>query len=73
MEKKLQKPYLTNYNSLTAQDLRQAHYQMLLKILLKEFITLNANMEMAIENAKRVELNTKIVSTALNKQTLKMI
>ena len=27
MEKKLQKPYLTNQNLLIAQDLWQAHYQ----------------------------------------------
>ena len=28
MENKLQKPYLTNYNLLTAEGLWQAHYQM---------------------------------------------
>ena len=30
MEKKLQKPYLTNYNLFMAQDLWQAHHQILL-------------------------------------------
>ena len=35
MEKKLQKPYLTDYNLLIAQDLWQAHYQTLLIVLLK--------------------------------------
>ena len=36
--KKIQKIYLTNYNLLIAQDLWQAHYQILLTIFLKEFI-----------------------------------
>ena len=36
--KKIQKIYLTNYNLLIAQDLWQAHYQILLIIFLKEFI-----------------------------------
>ena len=49
MEKKLQKPYPTDYNSLIAQDLLQAHYQILLIILLKEFIKLNPNMDMTIK------------------------
>ena len=43
MEKKSQKLYLIAYNSLTAQNLWQAHYQILLIILLKEFIELNVN------------------------------
>ena len=43
-EKKLQKPYLTNQNLLTAQDLWQAHYQILLIILLRKFIKLNTKM-----------------------------
>ena len=41
MEKKLQKLYLIDYNSLTVQDLWQAQYQILSIILLKEFIKLN--------------------------------
>ena len=41
IEKKLQNLYLTDYNLLTAQDLWQAHYQILLIILLKEFRKLN--------------------------------
>ena len=41
--------------------------------LLKEFIKLNANMHMIIENAKRMELNIKIVGVALKTQSLKMI
>ena len=46
MEKKSQKLYLTDYNSLTLEDLWQAHYQNLLIILLNEFIELNVNINM---------------------------
>ena len=45
-----------------AKDLWQTHYQILLKILLKEFINLNVNMDIMIEKMKCLELNTKIVS-----------
>ena len=41
MEKKLQEIYLTYYNLMVAQDLWQAHYQILSIIFLKEFIELN--------------------------------
>ena len=41
MEKKLQRPYLTDYSSLTVKYLWQAHYQ----ILLMEFIKLNVNTD----------------------------
>ena len=54
MEKKLQKAYATDYNLLIVQDLWEAHYQILLIILLKEFIKLNANMDMTIKNEKLV-------------------
>ena len=43
------------------------------KILPKEFIKLNANKDTTIKNAKRAELNTKIVSYVLNTQILNMI
>ena len=72
MEKKLWKLSFANYNLLKAQDLWQAH-QILLIILLKEFIKLNANMNMIIKNVKPVELTAKIVSVILNTQTLKII
>ena len=49
MEKKSQKPFLTNYNLLISQDLWQAHYQILLIILLKEFTKLNVNMNRLIK------------------------
>ena len=73
MEKKLQKPHHTVYNSLTAQELWQVHYQTLFIVLLNEFIQLNVNMVIIIENMKRVGFNTKISSVSLNIQTLKMI
>ena len=50
IEKKLQKIYLTYYNLLIAQDLWQAHYQILSIIFLKVFIELNVNTDMMIEN-----------------------
>ena len=46
MVKKLQKPYLIKYNLLTGQDLWQAHYQIILITLLREFIKIDANMDM---------------------------
>ena len=60
MEKKLLKPYPTNYNFLIAEDLWQAHYQILLIILLKEFIKLNVNTDMMKKIVKLEELDTKI-------------
>ena len=55
MEKKSQKPYLIDYSLLIAQDFWRAYYQILLIILLKEFIKLNANMGVMI---KRLTINT---------------
>ena len=72
-EKKLQKPYPIDYNSLKVQDLWQAYYQILLIILLKEFVKLNVNTNRMIKNVKLAELNTKIATLFLNKQTLKII
>ena len=46
MEKKLQKIYLPYYNLLIKQELRQAHYQILSIMLLKEFTELNVNSNM---------------------------
>ena len=73
MEKKLQKIYLTYYNLLIAQDLWQAHYQILSIIFLKEFIELNVHADMMIKNVKLVELNISIWIVFLNTQILKMI
>ena len=48
-------------------------YHILLIILLKEFIKLNANIGMIIKNVKKKnKLNRKILSCTLNIQTLKM-
>ena len=58
MKKKLQKLYLTDYNLLTTQDSWQAHLQILLIILLKEFIKLNVQT---------------VIYVVLNSQTLKII
>ena len=59
MEKKLQKTYLTYYNLLIAQDLWQAHHQILSIIFLKEFIKLNINRDRTIKMVKLVQLNRK--------------
>ena len=73
MDNKLQKIYLTYNNLLIAQDLWQAHYQILSIIFLKEFIELNVNTDMMIKYVKLVELNISIVTEFLKTQTLKMI
>ena len=39
-----------NYNLLIAQDIWQAHYQILPIIFLKEFIELNVNTDIMIKN-----------------------
>ena len=73
MEKKLQKIYLTDYNLLIAQDLWQAHYQILSIIFLKKFTKLNMNMDATIKKVKLAELNINVATAFLNTQTLKMI
>ena len=78
MKKKLRKPYLTNFNSLIAQDLWQTHYQKLLIILQKEFTKLNITINTILQSAKCVKLNTMIVSAVIcynnmNIQMLNMI
>ena len=73
MDNKLQKIYLTYYNLLIAQDLWQAHYQILSIIFLKEFIELNVNTDMMMKYVKLVEFNISIVTEFLKTQTLKMI
>ena len=73
MEKKIQKAYPIDNNLLRAEDLWQAHCQILLIILLKKFIKLTVNMNMMIKNVKFAESNTKIVTAFLNMQTLKII
>ena len=57
MEKRLQKQYSIDFSLLIGEGLWQANNQILLMILLKEFTKSNVNMDMKIENVKRVELN----------------
>ena len=69
MEKKLKKIsrlQFPDYNLLITQDLWQVHYQILLIILLKEFIKVKVNTDMMINNMKLAELSAKIVSAVLN-------
>ena len=65
MEKKLHKRYLSNCNFLIVQDLWLSYYQIVLIILLKKFMKLNAKSNTIIKTAKRVELNKKIVSAVV--------
>ena len=58
IEKKLRKLYLRDCSLLTTQDLWQAHYQILLIILLKEFIKLNVK---------------SVIHIFMNTETLKII
>ena len=73
MENKLQKIHLIYYNLLIAQDLWQAHYQILSIIILKGFIELNVNTSKMVKNVKCVELGITIVTVFLNTRVLKMI
>ena len=66
---KLEKPYPTDYNLLIAQDLWQAHYQILLIMLLKESIKLNINTNTMIKNVKLAELNINFLTAFLNTKT----
>ena len=59
MKKKSQKLCLIDYNSLTARNLWQAHYQILLIILLKEFIELNVNTKHDGKKCKTCGINYK--------------
>ena len=58
MGKKLRKLYLTYYNLLIAQDLWQAHYQILSIIFMKEFIS-NANMDAIIKKCETCGIKYK--------------
>ena len=58
-EKKSQKPYFTDYNSLTSRDLWEAYNQTILKILLNEFIKINGNTYMTTEKCKTCGIKYK--------------
>ena len=73
MKKKIQKIYLTQYNSLIAQDLWETSYQILPLIILKQFNELNVNLNAMIKDVKLVELNKSTVTVFLNKKVLEMI
>ena len=62
MENKLQKKYPTSYNLLIAQDLWQAHCQILPIIFPKKFIELNLNTDRMIKNVKLVKLSISIAT-----------
>ena len=66
MEKKLHKSKLSKWYLLIAQDLWQAHYQILLNILLKESMEVDVHMDMIIKHLKNAALNTKIASAMLS-------
>ena len=53
-------------NLLTVSALWQVQYQIVLIMLLKEFIISNVHRTMEIKVLKNVELNTKIKSATLN-------
>ena len=65
--------YLTYYNLLIAQDLWQAHYQILSIISLMEFIELLVNSDTMIKNVKNGELNISNATVLSNIKTLKTI
>ena len=73
MEKKSQKQNPKDYNLLIAQDLWQDYYQILLVILLKEFIKSNVNMSIMTKTVKRADLSTSIATAFSNIQTLNTI
>ena len=70
--RKTYKNYFYKLQFIDSTRFMEDHYQILLITFLKEFIKLNANMDMIIENAKHVELNTKLLSAVLNRKSLRM-
>ena len=70
---KLEKTCPTDYNLLIVQNFWEACYQVLLIILLKEFIKLNVNTNTIIKNVKLEELNINIETALLKIQALTMV
>ena len=60
------KMYLPYYNTLRAQDLWQAHYQILSIVFLTECIELSINSGAMIKNVKHVLLNISIGTVFIN-------
>ena len=55
---------------MTAQGLRQGHFQILLIISQKEFIKSNLNTNIMMGSVKCEDLNTEIASVFLNTEAL---
>ena len=71
MEKKLQQICHTYYNLLIAQDIWQAHYQILPIIFLKEFIELNVNSDMMIKKCETSRIKYKYCDCFLGYKNFK--
>ena len=71
MKNKSQEPCLTDHNLLIAQHFREAHHQTLLIILLKEFIKLNVNMDIAIKECEACGIEYKYCECFLEYTNLK--
>ena len=66
MEKNIQNIYSTDCSVLIAQDLWQAHDQILSITFLKDFLNLHVNMETTITKVKLAKLNVNIAYVFLN-------
>ena len=68
---KLQKIYPSYYNLLIAQDLWQAHYQILSIDFLKEFVELNVNLDMTMKKYETCKIKYKYCNCFLEYQNFK--
>ena len=65
--------YLKDYNLLIAQNILQAHCQILSITFLEKFTKLHVNTDTMIKNVKFSELSIDIAIGFLSTQTLKII
>ena len=56
----------TYYNLLIAEELWQAHYQILSITFLRKFVELNVHSDTMLKNVKHVELNMSIATVFVN-------
>ena len=56
----------TYYNLLIAEELWQAHYQILSITFLRKFVELNVHSDTMLKNVKHVELNMTIATVFVN-------
>ena len=56
----------TYYNLLIAEELWQAHYQILSITFLRIFVELNVHSDTMLKNVKHVELNMSIATVFVN-------